>query len=258
MANTRKHPSMVGKTHGRLTVIEDISSPGSDRKLVCKCECGNTTTISAYNLRKTSSCGCLRSPNLLGMVFGRLTVIGGPFKQEKTKMTLYTCRCECGTERLFLLSRLISGNCRSCGCATYGSNHHQWKGGTEEEIALRAERRPRVAWGRHVRRLNPACACCGGTTTLAAHHVFLYGKAEVLRYEIANGLTLCNACHIKYHQKFGKAYGGIGTMGLFLQANGGDIERLFPLIDLFREDWRKDEHQRIFCTGADLGTEPGI
>lgn len=50
---------MIGETFGKLTVIYE-----SDRKnhYVCKCDCGNVSTVLKYNLLKgnTKSCGCTR------------------------------------------------------------------------------------------------------------------------------------------------------------------------------------------------------
>lgn len=53
----RKHHLNPGDKFGRLTIIN------ADRyaKVVCQCECGNTTTVTASNLYggTTRSCGCL-------------------------------------------------------------------------------------------------------------------------------------------------------------------------------------------------------
>lgn len=51
----------IGKRFGRLVVIGN-----ADKKyhVICKCDCGNTTTVFKYNLIKkkepTRSCGCIR------------------------------------------------------------------------------------------------------------------------------------------------------------------------------------------------------
>jgi len=55
---------LVGQVFGRLTVQELDATLSQDRKRswwVCKCECGQETTVSATDLRKghTKSCGCL-------------------------------------------------------------------------------------------------------------------------------------------------------------------------------------------------------
>lgn len=52
---------LIGCRYGRLVVIEKVETKGAS-KWVCKCDCGNTKTISGNSLRQgqTKSCGCLR------------------------------------------------------------------------------------------------------------------------------------------------------------------------------------------------------
>lgn len=60
---------MTGERFGRLTVIEGAgkrrSVSGKDKGYYwkCRCDCGNTVTVSGSNLRQglTRSCGCIRS-----------------------------------------------------------------------------------------------------------------------------------------------------------------------------------------------------
>lgn len=56
---------MVGLTFGRLHVDSEVfgvSGANKDRKFLCTCICGGTTTTNGYYLRKglTQSCGCLQ------------------------------------------------------------------------------------------------------------------------------------------------------------------------------------------------------
>ena len=59
-----QHPlliNLVGKRFGRLTVIErDPQSKPKSVKWICKCDCGNTTSVNSQLLRNghTVSCGC--------------------------------------------------------------------------------------------------------------------------------------------------------------------------------------------------------
>ena len=50
-----------------------------------------------------------------------------------------------------------------------------------------------VAWGRHGGDLN-------------AHHLESYGDAPEKRFDVSNGVTLCPACHIRFHMAYG--FGG--------------------------------------------------
>ena len=49
------------------------------------------------------------------------------------------------------------------------------------------------------------CQDCGNKKDgLVAHHVFSFKDFPSLRYEVANGITLCRSCHKKRHYNIGK------------------------------------------------------
>ena len=50
----------------------------------------------------------------IGEKFGRLTIIGGPFRRNR--QTYYLCKCDCGNEKEVRGSHLSSGSIQSCGC----------------------------------------------------------------------------------------------------------------------------------------------
>lgn len=62
----KREPNLVGKTFGRLIVIERAENyftqnGKSERQWLCECQCGNKTVVLGHNLLKgqTQSCGCL-------------------------------------------------------------------------------------------------------------------------------------------------------------------------------------------------------
>ena len=98
----KQQESLVGQVFGKLTV-EAPAEPTENgkRRWLCRCECGNTTVALESNLKSlhTKSCGCRKSPDITGQVFGKLTVLGRSEKRgrrgARTTM-LWECRCECG------------------------------------------------------------------------------------------------------------------------------------------------------------------
>lgn len=51
---------LTGKRFGRLTVIKRSGSDKSKHsRWLCKCDCGNETTVTSNCFRNTKSCGCL-------------------------------------------------------------------------------------------------------------------------------------------------------------------------------------------------------
>ena len=94
--------NLIGNQYGLLTVV-DTAEPDAkgNRRWLCRCECGNTVVVLEGNLVRlhTRSCGCLKSPDLTGRVFGKLTVLGRSEKRNPRgarRTPMWECRCECG------------------------------------------------------------------------------------------------------------------------------------------------------------------
>lgn len=98
----REFPSLIGQRFGKLTVIEQLpSTKTGQRRWRCICDCGGEHIATTSNLThgKTTNCGCKKSPDLTGKVFGRLTVIGRSDKRNPRgarTTPMWECRCECG------------------------------------------------------------------------------------------------------------------------------------------------------------------
>ena len=62
LINLARYKDIIGQKFGKLTVIEYVGNDKQGMALwLCKCECGNETTVRGTNLRNSSvqSCGCL-------------------------------------------------------------------------------------------------------------------------------------------------------------------------------------------------------
>lgn len=119
----REYPSLVGNRYGKLTVIEQVeSSSRGQRRYRCICDCGGTIIAFAGNLKSghTTSCGCNKSPDLTGQVFGKLTVIGRSDKRNSRgarTTPMWECRCECGATTYKATDTLTNPEesmCKSC------------------------------------------------------------------------------------------------------------------------------------------------
>lgn len=156
---TPNHPQfkdITGVRFGRLVVTHYCGSQPCGKKNIaiwaCRCDCGTVTPVwsNALQSGKTSSCGCYgrdatserNSINLVGQIFGRLTVLSRVLGHHgKAK---WLCSCECGGEKIASTSALNRGNVRSCNCLqtevlgrtleTHG------KSGTPEHISWKALR----------------------------------------------------------------------------------------------------------------------
>ncbi len=119
-----KPVDLTGNKYGMLTVVEEAErSLDGSRQWLCRCECGGTVVVRTNNLTRhhTSSCGCVKSPDISGQVFGRLTVIGRSDKRAtrgSRTVPLWECRCECGTITYKAKDTLTNPNQSMCAeCA---------------------------------------------------------------------------------------------------------------------------------------------
>ena len=118
-----KFKDLTGQRFGKLIVVsraDDYIKPNGNKIIQwrCMCDCGNEVVVRGEYLRSgdTKSCGCLTSENLVGMKFGRLTVMDRESPKSKKAKGLWVCKCECGNVIKVNTSDLKSGNTTSCGC----------------------------------------------------------------------------------------------------------------------------------------------
>lgn len=122
---------LTGQRFGCLEVVKkspQIAKSGA--QWICVCECGNTITVTACNLKSgnTRSCGCqtnslsyaTREQNglvkdLIGEEFGNLRVVKKSPKRSGTN-PVWECKCACGNSKAVIQENLLNGHTRSCGC----------------------------------------------------------------------------------------------------------------------------------------------
>lgn len=112
--------------------------------------------------------------------------------------------------------QIIRGHGRFCSMKCWhefnrGDNHPQWNAEmTDEERAIRNGLKRDLPeyknWRRNVfTRDNYTCRACGARgVRLNAHHIIPWSVDVSLRYEISNGITLCESCHKKEHKRLKK------------------------------------------------------
>ena len=134
---------MTGKRFGNLVVSERSENDKNHKaRWLCRCDCGRETIVIGSNLMsgKTSSCGCVVSPDLTDNRYGRLTVL----RRDKSSSyhSAWVCKCDCGMETVVSATNLKQGKTKSCGClhrdaireaiSTHGESHSRlhviWSG----------------------------------------------------------------------------------------------------------------------------------
>lgn len=116
---------MIGKTFGRLTVLEKMyTKKGKGAYYKCRCTCNNIVIVQGSMLRSgnSKSCGCLAKErrkefeDLSGQRFGKLVVVGRAPYKGKGHGTRFLCKCDCGGTTIVPRHSLLTHETMSCGC----------------------------------------------------------------------------------------------------------------------------------------------
>lgn len=102
-------------------------------------------------------------------------------------------------------SKYCSQECHLKSLHSYckGENHWNWQGGLSKEND-RHDSQEYKEWRKKVyEKDNYCCVKCGSKNKLNAHHILSWKHYPELRYNVANGNTLCEKCHIEIHKKYG-------------------------------------------------------
>lgn len=117
----------AGERFVRLRLQFPVKCNGK-KQWLCLCDCGNEL-VAAYNCLSndnTKSCGCLHRDkmknrwnqyreenNVIGQVFGELTVV--KFLRVENEQAIYLFQCSCGERVELPIVRVKNGNTNSCG-----------------------------------------------------------------------------------------------------------------------------------------------
>lgn len=131
----KRYNSLVGNQYGKLLVLSrgpDYVSPKHQRHTIryyCQCVCGTITLVKSTALTSggTQSCGCSRKTSLLGknlidltgQRFGYWSVVrraADIVEPSGAHVTMWLCKCDCGTVKPIRSHSLLSGTTHSCGC----------------------------------------------------------------------------------------------------------------------------------------------
>lgn len=130
-----------------------------------------------------------------------LKVIGGfeDFVDNYSKIIL---QCSCGEIFSPIINEFRNNKkcqCNKCGILSKsGEFSYKWKGGITTEQEKIRKSSDYKEWRNNVfKRDNYTCQCCGDSTggNLQAHHKYNFSEYPELRFDVNNGITLCNKCH---------------------------------------------------------------
>lgn len=176
--------------------------------------------------------------NEIGNKYGRLTVFErSDDNRDGDKRAYWNCICDCGNIVYGICgSELRNKSVQSCGCLTkemssenmkrmnlcnwqdeeyrktHSGENHKWFNSelTEEERKLMKEGRQINSeyrlWAYKIKeRDNFTCDCCNKRgCSLHSHHLNGWNKFKEQRYDLENGICLCEQCHKEFHNKYGR------------------------------------------------------
>lgn len=215
-----KVKSLIGKKFNKLLVL-DFSHTKINTFWKCRCDCGNLCVVNGSKLKSghTKSCGCLKKNT--GFQEGHKSFLTEDSKKKiskKMKGRKFSKKTRKKISRA-LKGKNIKGNPEALkkykeengiwnkGMKGFmaGKDSPHWKGGiTPENQKIRhsleyREWRTAVFKRDNFTCQNKKCNKKGGR--LHAHHIKSFSKYPELRFEIDNGITYCEECHKKIHNK---------------------------------------------------------
>lgn len=120
------------------------------------------------------------------------------------------CIACCGHEVYTSIDSMLSHpmqKCHKCSIK-YGSDVYNWKGGySSEREKIRRTFEFKNFVKSVLKRDNYTCIACGRNskeTKMVVHHKDGYNWCEEKRMSVDNGVTLCECCHKKFHEIYGK------------------------------------------------------
>ena len=207
-----------------VEVLDVFKNDKNDYSLKLKCSCGDIFEVSYLTWKARSNKVCnkcyrkilskLNAKYDIDYVRERLrkadwTLVSTEYKSASTKMHAL---CENGHKTEFRFEHFLRGDrCRKCFTENNkGENHHNWKGGITSESEKVRKSPEYKKWREQVYKKDGyTCQKCGSKRSdLCAHHIRNFSHYEDLRFDIGNGITLCEKCHSpnftgSFHNKYG-------------------------------------------------------
>lgn len=183
---------------------------------VCTCPHGHTAPRILRNIQRGLGSGCLecsskgrseRRKHSKEFEFKALCKKIGydlltPYDGAQAKVKV---RCPNGHERHVKPTHMTEGHrCQQC----YFARRRDSLEVRKSKAQRRCSDKRYVPWRRAVHEKHDnTCQSCllhiSDGAALVAHHVYNYKEYPQLRYDIDNGITLCDTCHSMFHGRYG-------------------------------------------------------
>jgi HNH endonuclease len=212
------------KKHDFLFIKKEVEKRGfnllenkyidAKAKMEVKCKNGHVTIKSWDKIRSGRGCqkcagNFKKSFNDVKEIFEKegYKVLSNDYKGVFEKLNVV---CDKGHNLWLSLDKFKNKKVRCAICYrenNRGENHPNWNSElTDEERLINRDTTENREWRKLVFEKDDfTCQRCnkkGGK--INAHHIENYSTAIEKRFEISNGITFCEECHVEFHKKYGK------------------------------------------------------
>lgn len=208
----------------------------------------------------------MRTINLLGKKFGRLTVIA--FAERRGGRLYWECECECGARKVIDGASLRSGNTKSCGCLQKESATQNIKGRRKPVEDISGRRFGRLTAVKWCGGSYWECLCDCGKTCVSSASLLKRGKTKscgCLAKEVQRqiGRNSRGRKSSRFIDLTGQRFGLLSVINRAENGKGG-VTRWHCLCDCGRETTTSAAHLRsghsrsCGCLGLKHATEAKI
>lgn len=192
----------------------------SKDRYLCKTEEGYLVEVSLDRLRKNKKINIfhISNPYSINNVHKYIEVnkieskcLSTEYKGSNIDKMEFLCKCGNRFEMAWSDFRGRSQCCRECGIKRrsgkrhYGYNSELTQEERIERRVLSSTENMRKFREAVFKRDNYTCCICGErATTINAHHLNGYHWFKEGRYDANNGVTLCEKCHRRFHDLYGR------------------------------------------------------
>lgn len=225
----------IGKEKGFILKDENIVINKGSQKVVWICENGHEYLASYFymkDLKRCIYCSGKYDRTLKDYIF-IAEQKGIKFVDEipSNTDTVSKWECRCGKEffRSYYYINKGTGLCSDCADKFYPELKTEMEGRGKHQICERYDE-----WRFFIyKRDNYTCKCCNSKreskNQINAHHILNWKSYKDLRFEINNGITLCQKCHKKFHSIYKNSNNTLEQIEEFIGRQINEIDREFLL-----------------------------
>lgn len=205
------------------------------------CECGNESVITFGSFQQGTRCNKHAIEDRKEKEKHSYEYVFNYFKEKSCKLleteyincaTKMKYECKRGHISFTTFNNFLRYGCGKCADEdNSGSNNNKWNPNLTDEERKENESRqsdPRIkSWRKQVfKRDGYTCKICGSnkSNSLKAHHLDGYNWCIEKRYDVDNGITLDDACHLLFHSTFGYGNNTKSQFEEFLLSKNNQIQ----------------------------------